>query len=182
LRSLRWKLKSNLKLCGPHNLRYTFSTWLEDAGIPARVIDELMGHADGDNKLDERLEAEQRELERWNSKQARWRQQFALDMQRLESELGIEVGRQFTAVEADYRAFQSSTGTELTALMDALPEDLERSLNATWMSLVGFLQEQLDQVLAAPCWSGQQPPRDRRLRRRAGCLLDGGADGSGAWA
>jgi hypothetical protein len=22
----------------------TFSTWLEDAGIPARVIDELMGH------------------------------------------------------------------------------------------------------------------------------------------
>jgi hypothetical protein len=34
-----------LKLCGPHDLRHTFSTWLEDAGIPARVIDELMGHA-----------------------------------------------------------------------------------------------------------------------------------------
>jgi integrase len=29
---------------GPHVLRHTFSTWLEDAGIPARVIDELMGH------------------------------------------------------------------------------------------------------------------------------------------
>jgi integrase len=29
---------------GPHDLRHTFSTWLEDAGIPARVIDELMGH------------------------------------------------------------------------------------------------------------------------------------------
>src|SRR5215207_3248022 len=28
---------------GPHDLRHTFSTWLEDAGIPARVIDELMG-------------------------------------------------------------------------------------------------------------------------------------------
>jgi integrase len=27
-----------------HDLRHTFSTWLEDAGIPARVIDELMGH------------------------------------------------------------------------------------------------------------------------------------------
>jgi hypothetical protein len=37
----------NLKLCGPHDLRHTFSTWLEDAGIPARVIDELMGHAGG---------------------------------------------------------------------------------------------------------------------------------------
>jgi integrase len=29
---------------GPHDLRHTFSTWLEDAGIPAQVIDELMGH------------------------------------------------------------------------------------------------------------------------------------------
>jgi integrase len=29
---------------GPHDLRHTFSTWLEDAGSPARVIDELMGH------------------------------------------------------------------------------------------------------------------------------------------
>jgi integrase len=31
-------------LHGTHDLRCTFSTWLEDAGIPARVIDELMGH------------------------------------------------------------------------------------------------------------------------------------------
>ena len=30
---------------GPHDLRHTFATWLEDDGIPARVIDELMGHA-----------------------------------------------------------------------------------------------------------------------------------------
>jgi integrase len=27
-----------------HSLRHSFSTWLEDEGIPARVIDELMGH------------------------------------------------------------------------------------------------------------------------------------------
>ena len=33
-----------LDLRGPHDLRHTFATWLED-GIPARVIDELMGHA-----------------------------------------------------------------------------------------------------------------------------------------
>jgi integrase len=30
-----------------HDLRHTFATWLEDAGIRARVIDEMMGHADG---------------------------------------------------------------------------------------------------------------------------------------
>jgi Phage integrase family len=32
---------------GPHDLRHTFATWLEDAGIPSRVIDELMGHTGG---------------------------------------------------------------------------------------------------------------------------------------
>jgi integrase len=31
-------------LHGAHDLRHAYATWLEDAGIPARVIDELMGH------------------------------------------------------------------------------------------------------------------------------------------
>jgi integrase len=34
----------HLQLHGPHDLRHSFSTWLEDEGIPARIIDELMGH------------------------------------------------------------------------------------------------------------------------------------------
>jgi integrase len=38
---------ANLELHGPHDLRHTFSTWLEAAGILSRVIDELMGHAGG---------------------------------------------------------------------------------------------------------------------------------------
>ena len=29
---------------GPHDLRHTFATWLEDGAVPARVIEELMGH------------------------------------------------------------------------------------------------------------------------------------------
>ena len=32
-------------LHGVHDFRHTYATWLEDAGIPARVIDEVMGHA-----------------------------------------------------------------------------------------------------------------------------------------
>jgi hypothetical protein len=31
-------------LHGAHDFRHTYATWLEDAGIPAPVIDELMGH------------------------------------------------------------------------------------------------------------------------------------------
>jgi hypothetical protein len=33
-----------VELHGAHDLRHTYVTWLEDAGIPARVIGELMGH------------------------------------------------------------------------------------------------------------------------------------------
>jgi integrase len=38
---------AELSLRGPHDLRHTYATWLEEAGIPARIIDELMGHAGG---------------------------------------------------------------------------------------------------------------------------------------
>jgi integrase len=38
---------AELRLRGPHDLRHTYATWLEEAGIPARMIDELMGHAGG---------------------------------------------------------------------------------------------------------------------------------------
>jgi integrase len=37
-------LLDSVDLHGSHDFRHTFATWLEDAGIPARAIDELMGH------------------------------------------------------------------------------------------------------------------------------------------
>jgi integrase len=38
---------ADLNVRGPHSLRHTSPYWLEDAGIPARVIDAYMGHAGG---------------------------------------------------------------------------------------------------------------------------------------
>jgi integrase len=51
-RQQRWRALSTARdplleavdLRGAHDFRHTFATWLEDAGIPARVIDEVMGH------------------------------------------------------------------------------------------------------------------------------------------
>jgi hypothetical protein len=37
-------LLDTVDLHGAHDLRHTYATLLEDAGIPARVIDKLMGH------------------------------------------------------------------------------------------------------------------------------------------
>jgi integrase len=37
-------LLETVDLRGAHDFRHTYATWLEDGGIPARVIDELMGH------------------------------------------------------------------------------------------------------------------------------------------
>jgi integrase len=36
--------RTGADLHGAHDFRHTCAIWLEDAGIPARVIDELMGH------------------------------------------------------------------------------------------------------------------------------------------
>ena len=53
-RRCRWghdPLLDAVDLHGAHDLRHTYATWLEDAGIPARVIGELMGHeATGRNR------------------------------------------------------------------------------------------------------------------------------------
>ncbi|HJW36089.1 MAG TPA: tyrosine-type recombinase/integrase [Actinomycetes bacterium] len=44
LLTARDPLLEAVDLHGAHDFRHTFATWLEDAGIPARVIDEVMGH------------------------------------------------------------------------------------------------------------------------------------------
>ena len=44
LPTARDPLLEAVDLRGAHDFRHTFATWLEDAGIPARVIDEVMGH------------------------------------------------------------------------------------------------------------------------------------------
>jgi integrase len=44
LHTARDPLLETVDLRGAHDFRHTFATWLEDAGVPARVIDEVMGH------------------------------------------------------------------------------------------------------------------------------------------
>ena len=44
LPTARNPLLEAVDLHGAHDFRHTFATWLEDAGVPARVIDEVMGH------------------------------------------------------------------------------------------------------------------------------------------
>jgi hypothetical protein len=44
LPTARDPLLEAVDLRGAHDFRHTFATWLEDAGVPARVIDEVMGH------------------------------------------------------------------------------------------------------------------------------------------
>ena len=44
LPTTRDPLLEAVDLRGAHDFRHTFATWLEDAGIPARAIDEVMGH------------------------------------------------------------------------------------------------------------------------------------------
>ena len=44
LPTTRNPLLEAVDLHGAHDFRHTFATWLEDAGIPAWVIDEVMGH------------------------------------------------------------------------------------------------------------------------------------------
>jgi integrase len=44
LPAARDPLLEAVDLHGAHDFRHIFATWLEDAGIPARVIDEVMGH------------------------------------------------------------------------------------------------------------------------------------------
>jgi integrase len=46
-----------LDLRGPHDLRHAFATWLEDGGIPSRVIDEPMGHGHTTEEMRARIVA-----------------------------------------------------------------------------------------------------------------------------
>ncbi len=104
--------------------------------------------AQGDHEAVERELAEQQaRLEALIPRQAKWRQRFSTDVQRIQTEIQRLVAREITRTEKHYRDYANGAGKQITDVMDALGDDLEHSLIAAWTNLSVALIERLDHSL-----------------------------------
>jgi hypothetical protein len=104
--------------------------------------------AEGDHRavLDE-LAAQQARLEELAPRQAKWRQRFALDVQRIQTECNRLVARELSRMERHYRDHITAADKQVDPIMAALGDDLERSLQAAWLNLAGDLIRRLEKAL-----------------------------------
>lgn len=101
--------------------------------------------AEGDHAAVERELAEQQaRLEELIPRQAKWRQRFATDVQRTQTEIQRLVAREVARTEKHYRDYVNNAGKQINEVMEALPADLEASLLAMWTNLSVSLIERLD--------------------------------------
>ncbi len=117
------------------------------ARIESDENDRVRG-ADADPALEADLQAEQARLEAFVSKQARWRQRFATSIQRLQTEMQAAINREIAAVESAYRTEIENPQRDLKVLVDELPQELERSVNACWWNLSSQVAQRLDAAVA----------------------------------
>ncbi len=100
--------------------------------------------SEGDPALEADMQAEQARLEAFVSKQARWRQKFATAIQRSQTEMQGAINREISAIENAYRSEIENPTRDLKVLVDELPQELERSVNACWWNLSSQVAQRLD--------------------------------------
>jgi predicted GTPase len=116
------------------------------AALESAERDRVAG-ADGDPDLPGRLKDEQEQAERFAAQQAQWRVRFNLEVQRLQQEVGLRVGRQMSELEASYRRWIQESGTPAGEILQVLANDLERSLQAAWINLGQALESDLERIV-----------------------------------
>lgn len=104
--------------------------------------------AEGDHQAVEAdLAAQQERLETLVPKQAKWRSRFAMNVQRIQTEVNRLVAREMSRMEKHYRDHITAAGKEVDPIMAALADDLEQSLQAAWMNLALELIQRLEKAV-----------------------------------
>ncbi len=89
----------------------------------------------GESGVTEELAVRQRELEEFGSKQARWRTTLGNSIVRSQTNSSRLVTRELNRVRDHYREMIEQS-TDIAAISETLPGDLERSLHGAWNELV----------------------------------------------
>lgn len=97
--------------------------------------------------VEQKLKDQQKRLEELAPRQAKWRQRFAISVQRIQTEVQRLVARETTRMEKHYRDHVTAAGKEVDKVMEQLPDDLELSVAAAWSNVSVTLIEKVEAAL-----------------------------------